>query len=170
MKQVYDTSLVAEQIEGVPLMTLLDRENHDRFSLYAGAYGTIPRRTIQRAPWSGSASWNSIPTRKRDDVLNERRRSVVNSVQTIVARRDRRRMGPGVEFHVASAIVMMMELEKRARQVALDVSARLDRRGHVSLYFSFRTWRTLAVAVLGGTLAILLVLGWLGAGGARWAW
>ncbi len=35
----------------------------------------------------------------------------------------------------------------------------------LSLYFSFRTWRTLAVAVLGSTLAILLVLGWLGAGG-----
>ena len=42
MKQVYDTSLVADQIEGVPLMTLLDPANHERFSLYAGALWDNP--------------------------------------------------------------------------------------------------------------------------------
>ncbi len=98
--------------------------------------------------------------------MNERRRSVVNSVHSIVAHeKTDGGWGQAVEFHVARAIVMMMELEKRARQVALTFLPASIAVGMLSLYFSFRTWRTLAVAVLGSTLAILLVLGWLGAGG-----
>ncbi len=61
VKQVYDTSLVAEQIEGVPLMTLLARENHDRFELYAGAlYDNPPLDDPTRTLVTVCASWSSI--------------------------------------------------------------------------------------------------------------
>jgi len=166
VKQVYDTSLVAEQIEGVPLMTLLDRANHDRFNLYAGALWDTPALDDPTRTLVTVCELEFHPDKESDDVLNERRRSVVNSVHQIIAHeRDQGSWGSGVEFHVASAIVMMMELEKRARQVALTFLPVSIAVGMLSLYFSFRTWRTLAVAVLGSALAILLVLGWLGAGG-----
>ena len=77
-------------------------------------------------------------------MLNERRRSVVDAVQTIVADETTDgAWGQAVEFHVASSIVMMMELEKRARQVALTFLPASIAVGMLSLYFSFRTWRTL---------------------------
>ena len=110
------------------------------------------------------------PDKETDDVLNQRRRTVVNSVHNIIAEEKvEAGWGDAVEFHVASAIVMMMELEKRARQVALTFLPASIAVGMLSLYFSFRTLRTLLVAVLGSGLAILLVLGWLGAAAARWA-
>jgi uncharacterized protein len=166
VKQVYDTSLVADQIEGVPLMTLLDPANHERFSLYAGALWDNPPPDDPTRTLVGVCELEFHPGQESDDVLNERRRSVVDSVQNIVAHeRTDGAWGQGVEFHVASSIVMMMELEKRARQVALTFLPASIAVGMLSLYFSFRTWRTLAVAVLGSALAILLVLGWLGAGG-----
>ena len=36
-KQVYDVSLVAKEIESVPLTTLIDPANRKRYSLYDGA-------------------------------------------------------------------------------------------------------------------------------------
>ncbi|HEY2840502.1 MAG TPA: MMPL family transporter, partial [Pirellulales bacterium] len=57
------------------------------------------------------------------------------------------------------------ELEKRARQVVFTFLPASIAIGMLCLYFSFRTWRTLLVAVIGSLLAILLVLGWLAAGG-----
>ncbi len=166
VKQVYDTSLVAERIEGVPLMTLIDPANHERFKLYAGALWDRPPPEDPSRTLVTVCELEFHPDKETDDVLNERRRAVVNSVQGIVSdQKDQGAWGQGVEFHVASAIVMMMELEKRARQVALTFLPASIAVGMLSLYLSFRTWRTLAVAVLGSAMAILLVLGWLGAGG-----
>jgi predicted RND superfamily exporter protein len=166
VKQVYDTSLVAEQIEGVPLMTLLARENHDRFNLYAGALWDTPPPEDPTRTLVTVCELEFHPDKETDDLLNQRRRTVVNSVHKIIAEEKvESGWGDAVEFHVASAIVMMMELEKRARQVALTFLPASIAVGMLSLYFSFRTWRTLLVAVLGSAMAILLVLGWLGAGG-----
>jgi predicted RND superfamily exporter protein len=166
LKQVYDTSLVAEQIEGVPLLTLLDRKNADRFSLYAGALWDNPAPEDPARTLVTVCELEFHPGQEGDDVLNARRRSVVDAVQAIVADEIASGdWGQGVDFHVASAIVMMMELEKRARQVAFTFLPASIAVGMLSLYLSFRTWRTLAVAVLGSALAILLTLGWLGAGG-----
>ncbi|MBI2824925.1 MAG: MMPL family transporter [Planctomycetia bacterium] len=166
IKQVYDTSLVAEQIEGVPLLTLLDPAQGERFSLYAGALWDHPAPGETERTLVAVCELEFYPGKESDDELNERRRGAVNEVQRIVAdERTSGAWGPAVEFHVASAIVMMMELEKRARQVAftfLPVSIGV---GMISLYLSFRTLRTLLVAVLGSGLAILLTLGWLSAGG-----
>jgi predicted RND superfamily exporter protein len=167
VRQVYDTSLVANEIEGVPLMTLVDRANHERFNLYAGALWDNPPQGDPSRTLVAICELEFHPGKETDDVLNERRRSVVNAVQDIVAgEREQGTWGAAVEFHVASSIVMMMELEKRARQVAftfLPVSIAV---GVLSLYLSFRTWRAMAVAVLGSAMAILLVLGCLGAGGS----
>ena len=99
VKQVYDTSLVAEQIEGVPLMTLLDRANHYRFSLYAGALWDNPPPDDPSRTLVTVCELEFHPGQETDDVLNERRRSVVNSVQGIVADEgDHGTWGQAVEF------------------------------------------------------------------------
>ena len=51
MKQVYDASLVAEKIEAVPLLTLLDPANHERFSLMPVRCGTCRRPSEPTARW-----------------------------------------------------------------------------------------------------------------------
>jgi len=164
IKQVYDASLVAERIEAVPLLTLLDPENDERFSLYAGALWDQPLPDDPERTLVAVCELEFHPGEESDAQLNERRRSVVNAIEAIVAdERSGGGWGAQVEFHVASAIVMMMELEKRAAQAAfvfLPISIAV---GMLSLYLSFRTWRALAVAVFGSALAIVLTLGWLGA-------
>ncbi|MES1213847.1 MAG: hypothetical protein ABUL64_04595, partial [Singulisphaera sp.] len=114
VKQVYDTSLVAEEIEAVPLMSLIARENHERFNLYAGALWDTPPVDDPTRTLVTVCELEFHPDKETDDVLNERRRAVVNSVHDIVAdEKEHAGWGQQVDFHVASAIVMMMELEKR---------------------------------------------------------
>src|SRR5262249_20648869 len=43
MREVYDASLLAEDIEGVPLSELLNPSNADRFGMYEGALWSRPR-------------------------------------------------------------------------------------------------------------------------------
>jgi len=164
MKQVYDASLVAEKVEAVPLLTLLDPANHERFSLYAGALWDMPQAERKDRTLVTVCELEFFPAEESADKLNDRRRSVVTDVERIVAEEQSAAdWGEGVEFHVASSIVMMHELERRARQVGftfLPVSIAV---GMVSLYFSFRSWRTLIVAMLSAGLAILLVMGWIAA-------
>ncbi len=104
------------------------------------------------------------PGKESMERLNVRRRAVVVEVERIVDEEQRAEdWGEGVEFHVASGVVMMVELERRARQVAFTFLPASIALGLASLYFSFRSWRTLAVTVLSAGLAIILVLGWIGA-------
>ena len=155
---------MAEQIEGVPLLTLLDRKKPSGSVFTPVRCGTIPRPMIRRERWSRSAS-SVHPDVEKDDVLNARRRSVVDSVQAIVA--DERAggdWGQGVDFHVASAIVMMMELEKRPPG-GLHVSSGFDRRGHAELVSQLSYLANPGRGRARYALAILLTLGWLGAGG-----
>ncbi len=51
MKQVYDVSLVAQEIEAVSLATLLDPANHQRYSLYAARCGTCPTSIVRTGRW-----------------------------------------------------------------------------------------------------------------------
>jgi len=164
IKQVYDASLVAERIEDVPLGTLLDPANHERFSLYAGALWDMPQPDRTDRTLVTVCELEFFPAEETAEKLNARRRHVVSEIQRIVdVERNAEDWGDGVEFHVASSIVMMHELERRAREVGFTFLPASIAVGMVSLYLSFRSWRTLIVAVLSSGLAILLVLGWIAA-------
>ena len=122
-------------------MTLLARESRPFRALRRRTVRQPAARTIPRDTLVTVCELEFHPDKETDDVLNERRRSVVNSVHSIVAHeKTDGGWGQAVEFHVASAIVMMMELEKRARQVALTFLPASIAVGMLSLYFSFRTW------------------------------
>jgi len=166
IKQVYDTSLVAEEIEAAPLLTLLDPANAEKYTLYAGALWDEPTPGLPNRTLVTVCELKFDPENESSDTLDTRRRHVVSEVERIVnEQRETAVFGADVDFHLASAIVMMGELEKRARQVVFTFLPASIAIGMFCLYFSFRTWRTLFVAVLGSGLAILLVLGWLAAGG-----
>jgi len=166
MKQVYDTSLVAEEIEATTLSTLLDPANAAKYTLYAGALWDEPTPGKPDRTLVTVCELVFDPENEDSDTLDARRRHVVSEVERIVdEQKSQATFGADVDFHLASAIVMMGELEKRARQVVFTFLPASIAIGMISLYLSFRTWRTLLVAVLGSLLAILLVLGWLAGGG-----
>lgn len=166
IKQVYDTSLVAEEIEATNLTTLLDPANASKYVLYAGALWDEPTPGKPDRTLVTVCELVFDPDHEDAKTLDARRRRVVSEVERIVnEQKAEARFDGDVDFHLASAIVMMGELEKRARQVVFTFLPASIFIGMLSLWFSFRTWRTLFVAVLGSLLAILLVLGWLAAGG-----
>jgi hypothetical protein len=168
IKQVYDCSLVAELIERIPLLELIDPAHAERFELYNGALWDEPTpgqpgRTLMTVC---ELEYHAAQDQANPDGLNERRRRAVAAVERIMEREQTHPgWGPDVDFHVASGIIMMRELEKRTRQVAwtfLPISIVV---GLVAMLLGFRSLRALLVAIGGSAVAMMLVLGWLGAGG-----
>lgn len=167
IQSIYDCGVVAEQIERVPLTELLDPANGKRFALYEGVLWNTPdpqdpTRTLMIA---GELVFNPSEDKENPDKLNNRRRHVVAAVDAIIADEQQSGRWENVDFHVASGIKMMGELEKRTRRVAwtfLPISLAL---GLAAFLWCFQSWRAVLVASLGSAIATLLVLGWLGAGG-----
>lgn len=168
INQVYDPSLVAEQIERVPLTELIDPANAERFDLYAGA---LWERVV---PADGSRTllivcelvFHSGEDINEPDTLNQRRRHVAERVEKIIdAEKASGTFGDHVEFHVASSIVMMREMEKRTRQVAFTFLPLSMLVGLVTLGVVLRSWRAVLVAIGGGIIAVILVMGILGISG-----
>jgi predicted RND superfamily exporter protein len=171
IKQVYDPSLVAADIENVPLMTLIDPANGSRYPIYSGALWDsgsdtegVPGRTLMLI-----AELDYLSPETQIDDLNVLRRACVERVDEIVD--SQRRQGNSsdepiwgdVEFHVASGIVIMTELEKRARQVAWTFLPAALIVGLLCLMWGFRSPRALIVSMLGSIVAMTLVLGTLAA-------
>lgn len=160
MKQVYDPSLIAE-IEDVSLTTLIDPENAERFALYD--------RALWDSPSEGKADRTLLLVCELEyldpsdpaqiDELNRIRRRCVSEVSAVVDAARQNSSWPGVEFHMASGIVMMKELEARAARVAATFLPLSLVIGLVSLLLGFRSWRALWVALLGSAMAFLVVLG-----------
>lgn len=158
MKQVYDVSLVASEIEAVPLTTLMDPKNAERFSLYNDVLWSRPRPDHPGQTLLMVCELTYLPP-ERSDELNVLRRQAVEDVYQIVDEfRDNPTLGH-VQFHVASGIVMMVELEHRARQVLRTFLPASVLVGLVCLLIGFRSWRATVVAMLSGGVAIVLVLG-----------
>ncbi len=168
MSRVYDASLVAERIEHVPLTELIDPAHDANYQLYSGVLWDRP------TPGDPSRTLMTVcelvyrPEEDNHDPesLNARRRHVVAAVDRIVqGERERPDWGPNVDFHVASGIMMMGEMEKRTRQLAWTFLPASILVGLFSLLLGFRSLSALFVAVAGAAIAIVLVLGFLGAGG-----
>jgi len=172
LKQVYDASIIAE-IEGVSLSELLDPRNAERFALYDRALWDRPepgRPPLDDRTLLMICELRFLPPSQADE-LNDLRRVAVREVAQIldVARTDPRWVvaGHGVEFHMASGIVMMHELERRAQSAALLLLPISGLLGLASLWIGFRSWQALAVAICGSLFAMIFVLGYLGMTGGR---
>ncbi|MDA7978421.1 MAG: MMPL family transporter [Pirellulales bacterium] len=166
--QVYDPSLVAEQIERIPLTDLIDPANADAYDLYAGALWE------RQVPVDGSRTllivaelvFHPGEDLSSPDTLNARRRHVAEQVESIIAtEKASDRWGDDVEFHVAGSIILMSEMEKRTRQVAFAFFPLSLLVGLVTLGVVLRSWQAVQIAVGGGLVAIVLVLGVLGIAG-----
>ncbi len=160
-RQVYDCSLVAEQIEQTPLTELLDPANARRFDVYNGALWDTPQpgdptRTLMIVC---ELVFHAGEDKTDPDGLNTRRRHVASEVERIVAEEKSSGDWQQVDFHVASSITMMREMEKRTRQVAYTFLPASILVGLTSLLFAFRSLPSVAIAVIGGIWAMVLVLG-----------
>jgi predicted RND superfamily exporter protein len=167
ISRVYDCSLVAEQIERVSLSTLLAPENSQRFAVYGGALwdsppADDPSRMLMTVC---ELEYFANETVTDPDALNARRRHVAAEVERIVAEERSLPQWKDVEFHAASGVLMMGEMEKRTRQVAFRFLPLSLLIGLVTLLQGFRSWRALLITLCGSGMATLLVLGWLSASG-----
>src|SRR5690606_27865772 len=141
----------------------LDPANAARFDVYNGAL------------WDNSEPGDSTRTlmfvceleffsgERGYDARNARRRQVAEQVEAIVAAEQQAAVWRDVDFHVASSITIMREIEKRTRQVAWTFLPASVLIGLISLLVGFRSGSALAVAILGSIWAMVLVLGCLGA-------
>ncbi|HEY2841157.1 MAG TPA: hypothetical protein VGJ26_18520, partial [Pirellulales bacterium] len=84
MKQVYDTSLVAEEIEATSLATLLDQANADKYTLYSGALWDEPTAGKPDRTLVTVCELIFDPEHEDSDTLDKRRREVVTKVERIV--------------------------------------------------------------------------------------
>ncbi|MCC7087253.1 MAG: MMPL family transporter [Pirellulales bacterium] len=164
MQHVYDASLLAEDVEAVPLTELIDPANTDRFGLYEGALWSSSRngklgRTLL------TVCEMSYP---RDPVeLDRLRRIVIRDLRQILDEAKRESAFREARFHTAGAILLMDELEKRARTAVVVFLPLSICVGLVTLLIGFRSWRALALATMGAGAALLMVLGmigWMGTG------
>jgi predicted RND superfamily exporter protein len=163
VRQVYDASLLAEDIEGVPLSELVDPANADRFDLYEGALWSPPNAKMH----SQTLLMAIELYYPRDHAeLHRLRRNVIDQLYKIVSAAKQQPEFRDVRFHLAGGILLMDELEQRSRSsiIFLPLSMLI---GIASLLIGFRSLRALALTVVGGGAAMLLVIGyvaWSGSG------
>ena len=168
MREVYDASLVAEDIEGVPLSELINPVNAKRFGLYEGALWSPPRvDPITGKPTQTLLIACELVYPSESTELHAMRRHVIDGIYRIVDESKRDSAFADVRFHLAGGILLMDELETRARTAAVLFLPLSMVVGVVSLLIGFRSFRALVLTVLGGIAAMLIVMGyvaWSGGG------
>ncbi|MEK6238825.1 MAG: hypothetical protein N2C14_29265, partial [Planctomycetales bacterium] len=168
MKQVYDPSLIAE-IEDVSLVELIDPANVERFHLYDRALWDKaepdrPDRTLLLINELKFLDPNDPAAR---DELNDLRRTAVREVTRIVEEQRASGEWRDVDFHMASGIVVMLELERRAARVGMTFLPLSVVVGLLSLLIGFRSIRALFVAVGATLFSMAIVFGVFSAAGAK---
>jgi len=157
MREVYDASLVAEDVEGVPLTELVDPANAERFRMYEGALWSEPRsdRTSQTLLVALELAYPEDQAK-----LHELRGHVISELNRVVSDAKKMPEFTDVRFHFAGGILLMDELEHRAHSAALTFLPLSILVGIVTLLLGFRSWRALVLTIAGGGAAMLLVLGY----------
>jgi uncharacterized protein len=164
MRQVYDASFVAENIEDVPLSQLVDPDNAEKYRLYVGALWNLPNEKVHDQTLLIACELK-YPSDQQE--LHRLRRNVIDGLYAIVDRAKQQPEFRDVRFHLASGILLADELEQRARTAArvfLPLSLLV---GAVILVLGFRSVRALVLATVGGGVAMVLVVGyvaWTGGG------
>jgi predicted RND superfamily exporter protein len=171
VKQVIDLSLVANSIEGVPLTALLappPQGQKDPYSLYRGTLfdDEASRPMDASSPQRLGRTLVSIilvdpETREGLDEVQKRkqidaRRSFVVSESYQVLEEAHR---DGVSFHMVGGIVIQHELEGIARRLVITVVPLSLLLTLLALGVGFRSVSAVAIAVLGGTWSVVVMLG-----------
>jgi uncharacterized protein len=164
MRQVYDASFVAEDIEGVTLTQLLDPANSDKFHLYEGALWNRLRNDQEHQTLLIACELYYPNDQQK---LYDLRRNLIDGLYHLIDAAKAKPEFSDVRFHVAGGILLADELEQRARTAAkvfLPLSMLV---GAVILLLGFRSLRALILTTLGGGAAMMLVVGyvaWTGGG------
>ncbi len=164
VRQVYDASLLAEDIEGVPLSQLVDPANSDHFGLYEGALWSPPNPKQYSQTLLMAVELYYL--RDSAEKLHDLRRGVIDKIYRMVDEAKRQPEFRDVRFHLAGGILLMDELEQRSRSAAIFLPLSMLV-GIVSLLVGFHSFRALWLTVLGSGAAMLIVLGyvaWSGVG------
>lgn len=170
VKEVTDSSLVAETLENVPLTELIAVPNdpaNDRFALYRGAFFDDPSvwKTGEYANDEGRTLLYVIlledkvdETLSKDaqaDELNARRRHVSAGVEALT----KRFAGDDHTFHVGGGIIVQHEMERIARNLAVTLMPLSLLLAMLTLGLGLRSWWSVAVAVVGGAWSVAVMLG-----------
>jgi uncharacterized protein len=182
IEEVTDSSLVAEQLENVPLTELIavpeeqpapsessgaEALKQDRYALYRGAFFDDPSvwkdaehahdegRTLLYIILLEDELDPNLDEEGQADQLNARRRHVTSEVEALIQRLDRK----DVTFHTGGGIVVQHELERIAKNLVFTLVPLSVLLAMVALGIGFRSWWAVAVAVVGGGWAVAVMLG-----------
>lgn len=174
VQRVIDLSLLAAEVERVPLTAMLaepEPGKPDRFSLYRGvlfddprvwdprgearAGGKRPSRTLIDVIDLDASVPESLDPRERQAVLDARRRAAVERIRDVLAKHRR----DDLTFHLVGGVVIQYELEQIARGMArtlLPLSVVLTL---VAMGVGFRSLKAVAVAFVGGLWSVAVLFG-----------
>ena len=148
VRDVYDLTLVADQVELVPITRILNSPPGDhRFALYEGALFDRQRRTImtyvELKPLHGPG---------RD----EARRTTVQAIREIVGHQ----VPEGIRAHIVGGIVIQYHLEEMARKVLATTLPLASLLMLGTIYLVFRSWQAVLLCIVSSaaSLAGLLVI------------
>jgi hypothetical protein len=150
--RVYDASLIADQVEKVPLTHLLDPRSADRFGVYRGAIVDETGRNLVTF-----VELAIVPPTQLDAL----RRLAVGGVYRVI---DLLRL-PDVTYHTVGAVVIQYELERIARRLAVVFPPPSIVLGLLALGAVFRSPGALAIGVVGGVWSVVVLLGGISAAG-----
>lgn len=171
IKEVTDSSLVAEMLENVPITELIavpdDPAKEDRFALYRGAFFDDPTvwkdeehaddegRTLLYVILLEDELDESLSEEEQADQLNARRRHVSAEIEALT----KRNASEDHTFHVGGGIIVQHELERIARNLVLTLVPLSLLLAMLSLGLGLKSWWSVAVAVVGGGWAVAVMLG-----------
>lgn len=163
VSQVIDVSLVAKQIESVPLTELIKPavpSQEDRFSLYRGTlYDDEPSgvrgRTLMDFILLKTETTEGLDERARQEEIDARRRHVVSAAYGVLDKHRR----DDVSFHMVGGTVVQYELEEIARGLLLTVVPLSLLLALLALGVGFRSPSAVGVAILGGAWSAGIMLG-----------
>jgi predicted RND superfamily exporter protein len=173
IKQVIDASLVADQIEGVPLTDLFEPPadgRDDPFTLYRGTLfedtglersedGPVdrefPGQTLVDFILVDTATTEGLDPRAQQEEIDARRRGVVSGAYRVLEKHRR----DDVTFHIVGAIVIQHELERIARRLVITVVPLSVLLTLLALGAGFRSISAVSIAILGGVWSVVVMLG-----------
>ncbi len=171
IKDVTDSSLVAETLERVSLTELIavpeDPAKEDRFALYRGAFFDDPSawkhgehadddgRTLLYVILLEDELDESLSAEAQANQLNARRRHVSGEIEALT----KRLAGEDYTFHVGGGIIVQHELERIARNLVLTLVPLSLLLAMLCLGIGLRSWWSVAVAVVGGAWSVAVMLG-----------
>ncbi len=165
IKQVIDVSVVADQIEGVPLTALLGPpipDEEDPYNLYRGTLFNDPALQGKDAPPGRTLldfvmleSVDGVAGGEQQDELDTGRRNAVAGIYEVFQKHDHN----DITFHMVGGVVIQDELEGIARRLVVTILPASLLLTLVALGLGFRSLGSVAIAMVGGVWSVAIMLG-----------